>query len=280
MRSLRVQELNNIMQKMLNLKYIFSPPLEIKITDETNSNLNKYIKPLLNELETYKVRRQLKGKNVELIIPLSFEKAVYNNSCDEIKQIIESYGYSSSDVNGHFCNPIDNKSVDFKIIINKNIQYFSTIFHEFTHVIDFNDYIKYYGNPDLMSKIQKRENYFFEFYLWTEYNAKRIGMRRLMVEYKKNEWSIALEQTTINFTEKVSIEHDSLRRRYYLVHFFARLSECRNKSLKFNSEIYPRDFLEKYFGANVFKLHNTLEKIKSFDDFQNKRKKLKRLVNY
>lgn len=268
---------------MLNLKNLFPPPLDIKITDEVNSNLHKYIEPLLIELNTYKVRRKLRNKNIEFIIPINFKRAVYNNSCDYIKQHIDSYGYSP-DINGHFCTPLDTNSANFKIIINQNIfeniQYYSTIYHEFTHVIDFNAYIKYYGNPDLMSKSQKYINFFFEFYLWTEYNAKRIGMRRLMIEYKKNEWNVAFPQITALFIEDVILENDRLRRLYYLVHFLARLSECGSESLKLDSKIYPRDFLEIYFGTNVFTLHTTLEKINSFEDFQNKRRRLKFLIDY
>lgn len=259
-------------------------PLNIKIIDETNSNSDLIIEPLIKELDNYTNRKKLENLKIEVIIPKDFNKTIYNNSNESIKNKIDLHSNLLGESNGYFCIPMISKPNCFKILINKNILndllFYGTVYHEFTHIIDFNDYINNYGNPDIMNKFQKRQNFYYEFYLWTEFNAKKNGMRRLMIEYKKNEFNVAFPQLTNLFMQEVRYEKDTLARLYCLVHFFARITECGNNLIKKNIEIYPKDFLESYFGLNVIKLHKLLEKTKNFKDFQKNKNKLKKIINY
>ena len=269
---------------MFNFLKKKSIPLDVTIIDETYSNSELIVEPLIKELDNYSNRKKLEKIKIEVIIPKDFHNAIYNNSNESVQKMIDLYSVSLSESNGYFCTPLISNPNCFKILINKNIldniQFYGTVYHEFTHIIDFNEYIKTYGNPDIMDKFQKRNNFYYEFYLWTEFNAKKNGMRRLMIEYKKNEYNVAFPQLTNLFMQDIRNEKDTLRRLYYLVHFFARITECGSRKIKNDDEIYPKDFLLSYFGLRVFELHKVLEKTTNFNKFQNNKKKLKEIIDY
>ncbi|RXR18256.1 hypothetical protein EQG63_08270 [Flavobacterium amnicola] len=264
------------------IKNLFIPSVQIKISDETNLNVEQYINPLLEEFFTIEVRNKLRGKKVEIIIPIDYKNAVYKHSCNEEKAHYDANGLSES--MGHFCIPLDSKSIEFRIIINKSTfdeyQYFSTIFHELTHVVDFNDYISHYGNPVLMSRNTKHENYYFDFYLWTEFNAKKTGIYRIQTELEKNERYLSLPVATQNFIQDVETANGQLPQLYHLMHFFARISAQNNSLIKYDSQIYPIIYLNDKFGNNIEQIHNAMDNIKNFEDFQNDKNYLKYLFNW
>lgn len=266
----------------MQLRISFLSSLRIKITDETNRNLKRFVKPLLKELVTNSVRRKLKGKKIEIIIPKDYGQTVYEYSIDEEKEYYDIYGHSSGQ--GHFCTPTDKKSRDFKIIINKSTfdsyQYFSTVFHEFVHVLDFTEYIHHYGNPTMMDRDTKHSNYYFEFYLWTEFNAKRLGLKRLVKELDKINEGIHLPASTISFIEEDARAKKQLQKLYALMHFFARISACDNGSLKFNPEIHPERYLTASFGENATVIHSILEGIKNYQDFEKEKETLRYLFDW
>ncbi len=263
-------------------KNIFLSSFEVSIIDETNFNRKELVEPLVSELTTKGVCKILKGKKVKIIIPKDFGQTVYNHSIDEEKEHYDINGHSTS--RGHFAASFDEKVTEFSIIINNSafeeLQYFSTIFHEFTHVLDFNNYINNYGNPMLMNRKTKHNNYYFEFYLWTEYNAKKIGLQRLIKEYDKKNWKIDLPRTTSIFIEDMEKESQSLPRLYNLMHYFARISVCDDGLLTLNSEIYPKSYLINNFGKNATVIHNTMESIKSFKEFKKEKTFLRYLLNW
>jgi hypothetical protein len=262
-------------------KNLFLSPLEVTIIDETNFNRKELVEPLVIEINTNDVRKTLKGKKVKIIIPKDFGETVYNYSIEEEKELYNKNGYSKSQ--GHFAASFDEKATEFRIIVNNSafdeLQYFSTIFHEFTHVLDFNNYINNYGNPMLMDRKTKHHNYYFEFYLWSEYNAKKIGLQRLLKEYDKKNWTIDLPRSTSLFIEDVERESQDLPRLYNLMHYFARISVCDDGLLTLNSEIYPKNYLINNFGKNAEVLHTTMESIKSFTEFENEKTFLRYLLN-
>jgi len=245
-------------------------------------NLKQKVEPLLTELITKKVRKKLKGKKVEVIIPENFGQTVYKYSIDEEKAHYDKIGYSNSQ--GHFVVPMDKKAVDFWIIVNKiafeELQYFSTIFHEFAHVLDFTDYINVYGNPTMMDRQTKHLNYYFEFYLWAEYNAKKIGLKRLQEEFDKKNWAIDLKTSTTLFIQDVDREIDNLPRLYNLMHYFARITVCDDGLLTLNPEIYPKNYLIENFGPNATIIHTTMESINNFDEFEKEKDFIKYLLNW
>ncbi len=258
--------------------------LNIRVIDQNNIGADLILEPLIKELDNYHNRKELLGKEIEVIVPLDFKESVYLYSNFNVKRIIKSQSESFQDSNGYFCVPLFSSPNKFRILINKSIihdiQFPGTLYHEFTHVLDFNNYINIYGNPDKMSLKEKRENFYYEFYLWTEFNAKREGMKRLQIEYKKKGFNVAFEEHTKLFINDLKFEHNELRRLYYLVHFLARLSQCGNYFIRRKEKNYPKKFLKEHFGKSVFKLHKVLENTVNFNSFQKNKVKLKKLINY
>ena len=262
------------------LKKLFSilPPLEVKITDETDLGLKLYVEPILNELLTKAVKRKLRGRKIEIIIPVNYGETVYKYAIDEDKEHYDTHGFATSQ--GNFNITTEKEVINFKLIINSVVfdkfQYFSTISHEFTHAIDFSEYIKKYGNPVLMSRVTKDLNYYFEFYLWTEFNAKKIGVARLQKELDKHDRKIFI--STPNFIQEVASEVDNLPRLYHLMHFFGRISASQDSLIKLNPNIYPKSYLNSAFGTNATIIHTTIEQIKDFKDFEKEKDFLRYLI--
>lgn len=261
------------------LQNFFKSPLVIKISDETNLNLEKKIKPIINEILIYSVRRKLRGKEIEIIIPKNLSETVYKWACDEEKEYFDEYGYQPG--LGHFSTPLDNESKYFKIIIDsstfEDLQYFSTLIHEITHVIDFNEYIKKYGNPVFMSEQTKQQKYYYEFYYWTEFNAKKNGLKRFVEELKKREKSIDLYSSASIFIDNVNQRSGRIGKLYELMHFYARITVCDDGLIKQNQNIYPISFINMNFGSKGTVIHSAIEEIKTFKKFEKEKDFLRHL---
>ncbi|MBF4473192.1 hypothetical protein [Flavobacterium sp. HJJ] len=262
------------------LKELFasSHPLDLTIIDETNLKLDTLVKSLMEELITKNICLKLEGKKVEIIIPKDFGSTVYKYAIDEEKAHYDANGFSTS--NGNFSITTENNIICFKLIINSPVfedsLYLSTITHEFTHAVDFSEYINRYSNPFLMNSFMKNKNYYREFYLWTEYNAKKKGLLRYQKELDKD--NLKLSITVNDFIHDVESEIYSLPKLYSLMHFFARVFVCNNQGYKFNMDNYVSNFLICKFGSNVFSIQTTIEKIKDFKDFEKKKVILKYLI--
>jgi hypothetical protein len=264
----------------LSRLFLLSPLLDVKVTDETNLHLEKHVRLLIKELETRTVRKKLQGKSIEIIIPRNYGQTVYEYAVEEEKEHYDSYGYSES--RGNFSITTEAGKINFKLIINPSVfddyMYFSTVVHEFTHAIDFSGYINKYGNPSEMNRNLKNQNYYFEFYLWTEFNAKKIGLERLQKELDKTNLMINIAEAASAFIDEVESEETNLPRLYHLMHFLARISVCGDSSTKYNSDLYPNSYLCAKFGNNVDVIHLTMEKIKNFKDFEKEKDLLRYLL--
>jgi hypothetical protein len=244
----------------------------------TDLGLKIYVEPLLKELLTKSVKRKLKGRKIEIIIPINYGETVYKYATDEDKEHYDKCGYSTSQ--GNFSINTEKNKISFKLIINSVVfdkfQYFSTITHEFTHAVDFSEYIKKYGNPNNMSRSLKNLNYYFEFFLWTEFNAKRIGVSRLQKELDKHSKEIII--STSGFIQDVAGQVDNIPRLYHLMHFFGRISASQNSLIKLDPNIYPKKYLELTFGTNTVAIHSIIEQMNDFKDFENEKDLLRYLM--
>ena len=265
---------------MWSLKKIFnfSSTIDILITNETNFQLEIYVQKLLIELITQKTRKRLKGKKIEIIIPENFGQTVYKYAIDEEKEYYDKYGYSTS--RGNFSITLENNKPNFKLIINSSVfedfQYFSTLTHEFTHALDFSEYINKYGNPITMDREMKKDNYYFEFFLWTEFNAKKIGLLRFQKELHNNNLELVISLS--NFINEIENEVDSLPKLYHLMHFFARISVCKDKLDYWELSTFSRDYLIPKFGQDVTTIQLIMEKIVDFKGFEKEKNLLRYLL--
>lgn len=266
------------MWSKLRQSFLSSPSLDFEIIDETDLQFSLLIQPLVEELITKDARLKLVGKRIELIIPKDYGATVYKYAIDEEKKYYDKNGFSTS--LGNFSIVNENDVICFKLLINpiafEDSLYLSTITHEFTHAIDFSGYINKYGNPFTMNTYMKNYNYYREFYLWTEFNAKKKGLLRYQKELDKD--NLKLSISVENFIQEVNSETYSLPQLYQLMHFFARVFVCNNKGYKFEMDFYIRNFLFSKFGSNAFSIQTTIEKIKDFKDFEKEKDLLKYLI--
>ncbi len=262
-------------------KNLFTSKFELNISDQTGLDLKVKTHALLDELITEDVRKKLKGKKVDVIIPENFGTTVYRYANKDEQKHYDQNGYSKAI--GNFAPSLDENASEFKIILEKSIfddvQYYCTIHHEFTHVLDFTDYIKLYGNPMLMDFETRKQKYYFEFYLWAEFKAKKAGLQRLKQEREPNKDSLNtyLSLYTDMFIEEINGGLRGIEKLYCLVHFLARITVFDNGLITLIPQIYPKDFLKANFGENALVIHTELETIESFADFEREKDFLKYL---
>lgn len=254
----------------------------IIISDETNSDYTSKLKLLLNEIQSKKTFSLKNDIKLNIIIPNEYNQSVYDYSPEYQKKHFRIYGIPEG--NGHYFPPFDSEDKIHTIILNKSVfsdlLYIGTFFHEFTHVIDFINYIGFYGNPNFMDEKNKSQNYYYEFYLWTEFNAKKIGQKRFIEELKKYDKSIALKETAEYFMSDITKESSEIRKLYLLMYFYARISAEENDLIKLNSNFYPKYFIEKYLSKELLELHSVMENIHNFSSFQNEKKLIKYLCKW
>ena len=265
---------------MINKFFKRKPKLVIKLENETEQNFDLKIWKLVNEYIPKEKKKKLKGKKLNIIVPKNYKEKLYNLSTAEHKEHFNDFG--TPELNGCLVLPIDKKSTEFTILLNKRIfdsdQYFSTIPHEITHVFDFNDYFTQYGNIFILDRESKKENFYFVHYLWTEFNAKKIGIQRFKKELDKTKSNINLEVSTKNFKEDVDNNLFYLTKSYHLMHHFGRMSVYDNGLLSFNNNYFPESYLKQIFGENVMTLYHTLKEITNYSEFDKEKEFLKYLM--
>lgn len=265
-------------------KRIFKNKLKLNdfnIYDETNSADKNKIETLIAEFIQNNKLYNLTNFKVNIIITNNFLNTVYNYSSYEQQMYISKFGLPIA--NGQYCSPIEHNNIH-TIVINKDIMsdilYFGTVIHELKHVFDFESYINYYGNPNFMDELTKKQNYYYDFFLWTEFHAKLKGQERLLIEYEKYEYSVAYRKITKLFKEQIINSRSKIDKLYQLMHFFARITASKNEDLKLDKDIYPLDFIEQQFTSNGILLHSIMERSKHFTDFQNNKTMINMLCNW
>ena len=62
------------------------------------------------------------------------------------------------------------------------------------------------------------------------------------------------------------------------MHYLARITVFDDGLMTLKPEIYPKSYLVENFGPNVTTIHNTMEGIKSFKEFEKEKEFLKYLI--
>ncbi|WP_203257937.1 hypothetical protein [Hyunsoonleella ulvae] len=265
---------------MKNIFHIFQKQLIIEIIDKTNRGFEHKIEPLINEMISRNFKKVLVGKTIEIVIPNDYKKTVYLYATAEKKEHYNQYGIEER--KAFLVLPENRKTSYFTIILNQNIfedyQYYSTIYQELTHVLDYTYYFKKYGNMHVESEEVKKINYYFEYYLWSEFNSKRKGLERLQKEKHVNNWDVELQTSLDQLKQDVHGEQSHLSKLYYLMHFFARISVYDDGFLTPESTLFSNEFLNCNYGAYTNVIYTTVSEIKSFTEFEKEKDFLKFLM--
>ncbi len=164
---------------------------------------------------------------------------------------------------------------EFKILISlelikktdeNNSQHICTIFHEITHVIDYSNFVNDFNDGNY-EKLENIENY-FAFWMWTEFNAKRVSYKlyKMLIqgEQKSDEGLNYLIENEVPFQEEVIREQlqkhsNNIQQQIYsIIHYLARYYEW---------EVYDYENFENYKRfPSWFKLmcNDKIEKIYDF----------------
>lgn len=201
--------------------------------EELFTNLTKFYIDKCN----IKQLPNLKILVVEDIYEEYFKLEVDENNINQIK--------SQKDIisgnNGLTIYPSKNRDY-FTILIYKeevekfeenNLLMFCTLWHELTHVIDFQNFANTFNNGNF-ENIEKIDNY-IGFYFWTEYNAKKISYKLykdFFWEDKSNsEESLEhIKNTELEFQNEnlrqqlLSYEYNLMQQIYHIIHYLARYS--------------------------------------------------------
>lgn len=259
--------------------HFFKKPLRIVFDNETEIDSREKVYDLISEFLPKNKRRKLKNIRLKILVPNSFGETLYKLCSPEEKTHYAEIGLSDS--NGHFVIPTGSKN-NYTILLNSRVfldnQYFSTLPHELTHLIDFSAYFKCFGKIDLANRQEKLDNYYFEFYLWAEFNAKKIGLERLQKELDKKDQHIDLKQSTLIFKSDVEREKYPLNKLYHLVHHLARISIYDDGLLHLNDNCFPTIFIHDHFGSNITVFYHTLIEMKTFEDFLKEKEFIRYLV--
>ena len=119
--------------------------------------------------------------------------------------------------------------------------------------------------------------FFNDFYYWTEFNAKREGLKVLLRELNKIGGNIDLERSALSFVEVVHSTPSFGQKVYELVHFFARISLIDEVGdLNLNHTYFPKSFISFIFGESAFDLYKILYDTLDYNKFELNKK----LINY
>lgn len=263
------------------MKSISTNEFYYEIIDETKNGFEKKIEYIIDGLLNEKTREFLKGIKLKIFVPINMKQKIFEYSTEDEIREHNIYGFKTG--NGNVSLPKSTTSKDYVISLDKSIfseyEYFSTIAHEITHIIDFSAYFSKYGNVYILNKNERTNLYYKEFYLWTEFNAKKNGIKRLQLEFDNYGWNIPLIKTTKRAIEDIEKEDYKYNKLYHLMHFFGRISVYDDDDMIiYDNDIFPLDFLENYFNIDIRKLYFILKKIENFDDFEKYKTILKELT--
>lgn len=254
--------------------------LDIEIINEGHDQNDIITRAIIKEFFTKRRKKIIIDKRIKIIIPNNFNSTCYNYSNDDTKSFIDKNGIS--DYVGMCILPTDKNATEFIIIIDKDTmtditESYNVLFHEFTHVIDYTDFFNHNGNIYISEDINtKISAYYFEFYLWTEFNAKRNGLARQKKENDKEDKTINLLQIATSFQQDIVKVSFELNRYYGLIHFLARISVYEH--LELNCREFPESWLSLLFEINIQDLYDTLKITNTFEDFNNNKELIRKLL--
>lgn len=250
--------------------------MKIIIKNDFDDTITRKLEFLSNDFKLENDLKKYQDKVVELRVPNNFNTVFYQLSNSKAKSYLLEYGFPVH--NALTILPTDSNYSKFIILFRENIfndyEYFSTVTHELCHLIDFLNYFKDNGN------IYNGNATYDEFYYWTEFNAKRKGIERIMIELNKEKLSISLERASELFLEEISKNKSLKKQVYLLVHFFARLSIFdKAEDLEFDKKVFPKDKLFRVFGENLIDLYRILLVSNDYSEFKKNRLQLKQILD-
>jgi hypothetical protein len=270
--------LNRLTKKIFPQKTDYR--LNLEIINEKDINHNTRLNSIITEFFNQNQIKLLAEKHLKIIIPEDFNSTYYDYSNSTIQNYINENGFPEH--HGIFIPPSDKDATDYVLIIKEFVlsdiyEAYKTLYHEFTHFIDYTNYFNKNGNIYIADNDKKIENFYFEFYIWTEFNAKRIGLTRLKEELDKIGGTIDLAQTAINFQNDIVKSPSELESYYGLSHFLARIAVF--ESLGLSSIEFPSNWLSILFETDILKLYNKLKTIRTFKDFDKNKELLRIMFN-
>jgi hypothetical protein len=244
--------------------------MKIDIITE-NHILKSKTQDLVNEFFDIDKLSIVNDKQLQIIISKNYESDLLENSNELATKCFIENGIPQN--KAIIILPDDANYSKFVIIVKEKIfedrEYFSTITHELTHVIDFINHFDEFGN------IYRGNAIYDDFFFWTEFNAKKAGLERLQLELNKTGQKISLEDSANNFILENNQTLSADKKVYNLVHFLARISIYdETKNLDFDEREFPRQYLITLFGQKTFALYNLLNIADSYGKFRVYRKSI------
>lgn len=244
--------------------------MNIKIVTENNI-LGRKTEKLVNEFFDIDKLNIIQDKELIIIISKNYGSDLIDNSNPIAKKKIIENGIPNN--KAITILPEDLNYSKFIIIAKENVfdalEYLSTITHELTHVIDFINHFNELGNIYLGNAT------YDDFFFWTEFNAKKVGLKRFQSELDKRNERISLKDSSINFIMENNLTNSANIKVYNLVHFFARISIYDNKlNLDFNEAEFPREYLISQYGEKIFQLYHLLNITDNYEKFKINRKSI------
>lgn len=186
-------------------------------------------------------------------------------------------------LNGTVIFTKDNRS--YLIVVNKNQfnegnDYIHTIFHEYTHVLDYHSYMKANCICNFDKLIESK--YIDAFYLWTEYHARYIGtenyynhqlnsnqifdedMRQFITEQTEAKFE-QLNKELQEFLEnkqnpKLMTHNNFLNVMYNVTQHFARFSAFKKYGVNaLDNASFPISYLEHSLSIDILEYNKLLE---------------------
>ncbi|MFH6969126.1 hypothetical protein [Flavobacterium sp. FlaQc-28] len=146
--------------------------MKIDIITE-NHILKSKTQDLVNEFFDIDKLSIVNDKQLQIIISKNYESDLLENSNELATKCFIENGIPEN--KAIIILPDDANYSKFVIIVKENIfedrEYFSTITHELTHVIDFINHFDEFGN------IYRGNAIYDDFFFWTEFNAKKLVLK-------------------------------------------------------------------------------------------------------
>jgi hypothetical protein len=250
---------------------------KIEITNKTFDNrIKQALKDLIIDFEKSENFNFSNGKTFEFVISTNFDGDFFNFSNEFSKRYFKQKGIPNH--NAITILPEDENFSKFTVLFRNelfdSLEFYSTVFHELTHLKDYLNYFSENGN------VYKGLPKYDEFFFWTEFNAKKKGIQRLLLELEKDESSISLEIATDNFINELSQTNNINHKLYLLMHFLARLSVFDKKgNLEFDDDVYPKKYIESVYSNQIEALYIILFEINEYKKFVDKRKEMQILID-
>ncbi len=232
------------------------------------------------------------GKEPKFTVEVTsdFKKDYYNECSKREREILDRVGIP--ELNGVVIMP-QTEDLHFIILISsksfENNQIIHTAIHEFTHLYDYFQYFLENGNLEIRSEEEKESKYYYEFYHWSEYHAKRLGTYFFSIlEWHRvsgenpppdNIYSFQhVEFYTRNIVEKINNSNDALITKSQdsndifwdvyqeLMSYFGRLSVFQAKDLnKYPDRDFPEELLKEVFGPKIIEMYHLLLRMDSYE---------------